>query len=364
MRRPKAHRIGAMLDQKRTIKQALADATGKALWRFPGNFKIVKLLGANYVLRCALFHDIADQHSPFTAGLGVTMSRRAFEGRICFLARHYTPIDVGTFLAAKAGKELPPRPVLVTFDDAYASVAEVAAPICAKYRVPVCFFINAQFVGNRDMSLDNLICYVSNTIGLGPINTVVREFDGQQRAQMLTRAQVIREFVPSLSLERRNAFKVRLAAATGTRIEDLAHSAALYVRDDQLVELESLGCEIGNHTYSHVHCRILSASDFSTEIDRSKDFLEQASQRKVRVFSVPYGSIDDLTPALVAHLRKSAYEAAFLVESRVNTAATDFFSLNRIGVRSESDAETFSDIEFLPRLRSIADLLLGCRNVQ
>ena len=310
-------------------------------------------------LRYVLFHHIADRPSPFTDGLGISMSSADFEGRIRFLSRYYSPIDVGTFLASRAGGQLPPRPVLVTFDDAYASVVEVAAPICAKYRVPICFFVNARFIGNRDISLDNLVCYIANTIGVGPINRVMQELVGGQTPNMLSRAQVMREFVPSLSLEQRQAFQDRLAAAAGTSSEELARSAALYVRDDQLAELDSPLSEIGNHTYSHVHCRILSDADFSTEIDRGQQILEGISKRKVRVFSVPWGSIHDLTPALVAHLRNSAYEAAFLVESRVNTPDTDSFCLNRIGIRSGSDAGTFLEIELLPRLRSGGDFIFG-----
>ena len=355
--------MGLMFKQRQKVRRVLMNALGKALWRIPGNFKIVKLLGPNYALRCALFHDIADEPSPFTDGLNISMSRKEFERRVRFLSRYYSPIDVGTFLAAKTGSELPPRPVLVTFDDAYASVFELAAPICARYRVPVCFFVNAKFVGNRDLSLDNLVCYITNTTGLGPIKAVVQEFNGGQQPGTLSRAQVIREFVPSLSLERREAFKARLADCIGTSTEDLARSAALYVRDEQIAELQSPDFEIGNHTYSHVHCRILSSSDFATEIDANRHILERIWKRRVRVFSVPYGSISDFTPALVAHLRQSAYEAAFLVESRANTAATDFFGLNRVSICSESDAATFSEVELLPRLRSVADLIFGARKV-
>src|SRR5688572_23990707 len=100
------------------------NAGWEALWRIPGKFALVRLLGARYSLRCALFHHISDRSSPFTEGLGVTMGRNDFAARIRFLAQHYTPIDLETFLAAAQGGELPRRPVLVTFDDSYASVAE------------------------------------------------------------------------------------------------------------------------------------------------------------------------------------------------------------------------------------------------
>jgi peptidoglycan/xylan/chitin deacetylase (PgdA/CDA1 family) len=310
-----------------------------------------------------LFHDIADRPSPFTEGLGVTVSRRDFEARIRFLSRNYTPIDLETFLAAGQGAELPHRAVLVTFDDAYASVAEEAAPICRKYGVPVCFFVSGSLLGNRDLSMDNFLCYVANTFGFRQINAEARKLNGPQQVELHSRRQVSSEFIPTLSLERREAFKRRLASAVGLRTDELANEARLYLSLEQLRELASSGFEIGNHTFSHVHCRILSGTDFSSEIERNKCVLETIVDKRVRAFSVPYGSAEDLTPTLEAHLKRSGHQAAFLVESRSNTRATSAYHLNRVSVHSTSDGESFAEIEVLPRLRTIRDLVFGGRSL-
>jgi len=343
------------------VGQSLADIPVEALWRLPGKFNVVKLLGRKYSLRCVLFHHISDQTCPFTDGLRVTMGRSDFEARIRFLAHNYTPIDLETFLSASHGERLPHRPVLVTFDDAYESVAKEAAPICRKYRVPFCFFVNGSVLGNRDLSMDNFLCYVANTFGLDQINAEARKIKGPQQPEFLSRRQVSSEFIPTLSVEGREVFKRRLAAAVGVHIEELAKAAGLYISEKQLGDLASSGVEIGNHTFSHVYCRILSRPDFPREIEQNKSILETVSGREVRAFSVPYGSVADLTPDLEANLRKSGHQATFLVESRPNTDATDLYHLNRISVHSKSDGSSFAEIEVLPRLRGIRDLVLGGR---
>ena len=94
----------------------------------------------------------------------------------------------------------------------------------------------------------------------------------------------------------------------------MAEEAGLYLSSRQLRDLATFNFEIGNHTYTHANCRSLSTEDFAGEIDRNKAVLEAASGRKVRSFSVPYGSSADLTSDLVAHLRRSGYEAVFLAE--------------------------------------------------
>lgn len=339
----------------------MMNVLGEVLWRMPARFNLISLLGPHYSLRCVLFHHIADRPSAFTDGMSVTTRCNQFEARIRFLAQYYTPIDLETFLHGAQGGKLPRRPVLVTFDDAYASVAEEAAPVCRKYGVPVLFFVNAAFLGNHDLSMDNLLAYIANTFGLSEINAVAREFGGPQQPVLRSRKQVTSEFIPTLSTEQLQAFKRQLAAAVGVNIQQLAQAARLYLSAEQLRELASSGFEIANHTFSHVHCRILAGTHFRDEIENNKSILESVVGKRVRAFSLPYGSVADFTPSLEQHLKSSGHQAAFLVESRTNTDSTNLYHLNRVSVHSASDAALFGEIEVLPRLRAIRDSFLGSR---
>ena len=89
--------------------------------------------------------------------------------------------------------------------------------------------------------------------------------------------------------------------------------------------------------------------------------LEAIVNRKVRAFSVPYGSSADVTRELLTQLRQSGHEALFLVESLANTAATDYFHLYRVSVTARSDANFFGELEIEPRLRSIRNRLFRQR---
>ena len=334
------------------------------LWNMPAKFTLAKLLGRKYSVRCVLFHHVSDRACPFTEGLGVRMARQDFEARIRFLSRYYSPIDLQAFLAAADGGDLPPRPVLVTFDDVYASVAEEAAPICRKHHVPALIFVNASFLGNQQLSIDNLVCYIAAVFGLTTIRKIVRQMNGESHPELRSLGDVFSQFIPSLTIARREAFIDELVGVSGVRMSELAKEAALYLSEKQLRQLAYSGFEVGNHTYSHVHGRCLSGADFYREIDHNKFLLEKISERKVRAFSVPYGSVADLTPNLESHLRKSGYEAAFLVESRPNTQATDFYHFNRVSIQSTSNGASFAEIEVLPRLRGIWDWFSGTRKTK
>lgn len=327
------------------------------LWYLPGSFSMARFLGPNYSLRCVLFHDVSETESPFTTGLGGTITPGDFEAALKFLVGHYTPVSFEDVLASFSGRPLPPRPVLVTFDDGYASVCEFAAPLCRKMGVPAVSFINAACLDNQQLALDNLICYVANIFGMDMVDTAVRAVDGIEPLELRSLTEVFARFLPAISLSAREKFRDALVRLAGIPERDLAREASLYMTSQQLRDLAAFNFEIGNHTYTHVNCRSLSGKDLGREIDRNKTVLEGISGRTVRSFSVPYGSSADLTADVEAHLESSGHEAVFLVESVANRQQHDSVRLYRVSIKSASNTSLFSEIEVLPRLRAIRNWL-------
>ena len=338
-------------------RRAALNCVARPLWYVPGCFGIVRILGPRYWLRCVLFHDVSDAESPFTRGLGGTITRENFEAALKFLTTHYTPVRLQDVLSGFDGQSLPHRPVLVTFDDAYASVSEFAAPLCSKFGVPAVFFINAACLDNRRLALDNLVCYVANLFGLDRVNAAIRTVKGCEDREVCSLAEVFSCFLPVISLPARKSFHDGLVRLARISESHLAAEAGLYLSNQQLRDLAAFDFELGNHTYTHVNCRSLLANEFGEEIDQNREMLERMSGRKVRSFSVPYGSSADLTGSLLRHLQRSGYEAIFLAEACANSAFNDPYRLNRVSTKASTNAALFSEIEILPRLRALRNQL-------
>jgi peptidoglycan/xylan/chitin deacetylase (PgdA/CDA1 family) len=328
-----------------------------SLWYAPGSFGIARALNSQYSLRSILFHEIADTESVFTKGLGVTVTRKQFEAALKFVVKHYTPVSLQDVIAESDGKPLPPRPVLLTFDDAYTSVREFAAPVCLELGVPAVFFVNGSCVGNQQLALENLLCYVANVRGLDTINGAIQATGGAANLRVRSLLEVFSRFLPATSVQGRQAFRSALVRLAGINESELAAEAGLYLNSQQLRDLVKFNFEIGNHTYTHANCRTLSSADFAGEIDRNKAALEEISGTKVRSFSVPYGSSVDLTSELAAHLRGTGYKALFLAEGRANASRSENLTFDRVSVKASADPAFFSEIEILPRLRSIRNSL-------
>ena len=307
----------------------------------------------SYSLRCVVFHNISDTPSPFTTGIRVSISPKRFEESLRFFTTYYVPVRLQDVLSNCDGHGLPPRAMLVTFDDAYASVAEWAAPLCKQFSVPAVFFVNAAFLDNRRLAPDNLVCYVANTFGMETINAAVRSVPGREVIQLHSLADVFGRFFPVISLAEREIFLDALRRSAGVSESRIARNASLYMTSKQLCNLASFDFEIGNHTYTHTNCRSFSKQDFSAEVDRNKTELEALSGKKIRSYSQPYGSSKDLTPELVEHLERSGHRAVFLSESVANPRRPDLFHLDRVSTCAESDDALFFELEVLPRLRAI-----------
>ncbi len=105
---------------------------------------------------------------------------------------------------------------------------------------------------------------------------------------------------------------------------------------DQLLAAARAGVSIGSHGLSHHTVATMDASELYAEIHRSADQLEALGLPRPKVFSYPYGEVNDEAPAL---LRRSGYEAAFIVGDGVVDRAADRYRLPRIQVLAEDTAD-------------------------
>jgi peptidoglycan/xylan/chitin deacetylase (PgdA/CDA1 family) len=327
------------------------------LWMNPGAFSLARLLGTDYGLRCVLFHHIESEPSSFTRGLDVGISAQRFERLIQFISTHYSPVELETVIGAGQGDHLPERAILVTFDDAYRSVATHAAPICKQYGVPAVFFVNGALVGNTTLSSDNLICWIANTHGFDVLNAAARATVGNAAEPLSSVGQVVGEFLPGLSNQQIELFLRDACDRLAIDTAALAEEAQLYLNPHDFRELFDCRFEVANHTLSHARCRTLTREEAALQIDGNQELLRDLTGRRSRAFSVPYGSPRDLTPDVVRRLESTGEGVVFVVEGLPNPPALDLSHIDRVSLKGKNAAEGFWDIEILPRMRVIRETL-------
>lgn len=293
-------------------------------------------------VRVVVYHDISDHPSDFEAPLGVSTPTARFLQQIERLARDYDVIDVGTLISGR----LPRRPLLITFDDHYRSVLDVARSVLAPRGLPAVLFTNPDLLGRDKLPLDAALGWVASRHGLLALAAALG-VPGEP-----TLAQLLFGPLAGLAPSERRQLRDDLVRRFGIGPEDLT-TRRPSLEPANLRELALLGVEIGNHTASHASCRALRGEERRAEVVGAKEALERMTGRPVRTFSVPYGDPADLSPEMLGLLRASGHEATFLVQQRSNAwrPAPDVWY--RTSLEGEGPGALWPTVEARPLWRSL-----------
>jgi peptidoglycan/xylan/chitin deacetylase (PgdA/CDA1 family) len=82
-----------------------------------------------------VYHHISDEIHPLTSEIDITIHPDLFAEHIRYFTQNYDLIGINDLLS----DNLPRKPLLITFDDAYRSVLDVAAPILQDVNAPAIF---------------------------------------------------------------------------------------------------------------------------------------------------------------------------------------------------------------------------------
>jgi peptidoglycan/xylan/chitin deacetylase (PgdA/CDA1 family) len=169
------------------------------------------------------------------------------------------------------GNPMPPKAVLITFDDGYHDNLDNAARVLHRYGYPAVLFVPIGYLDDRQP--------LPHEAGLA--------------AQGM--------FNPTLDWE-------------------------------ELAEVERQGIRIESHGISHRPLAEMEVDEAAREISLSKLQLEERLGRPVRAFSYVKGSEADYRPVHLSLVRQAGYDVAFSAVSGANSAVTDPLQLRRYNI--------------------------------
>jgi peptidoglycan/xylan/chitin deacetylase (PgdA/CDA1 family) len=203
-----------------------------------------------------------------------------FAGYLRYLSTSpWRVIDAATLVRGIAEPDsLPDRAVLLTFDDAYRSIHQVALPLLLQFNYPAVVFVPSDFVGKDSHSFDS------------------------------------------------NSSEPN---------EPLCNW-------DDLQKLDHHGVSVQSHSATHRAFSELTCSEQEEEMSRSKTVLEMELKKKVEILCFPYGDGGGDPQSVSAALEQTGYKAACVYDGHLNPLPlADPYRLSRltIGRGSDLDAE-------------------------
>lgn len=309
-------------------------------------------------LRVLAYHRVAAEpvspDYPFDREL-ISSYRSEFEWQLDYLRRHYAPVTCRQVAdALDGGPPLPPRPVLVTFDDGFDDNYTVAFPALAARGIPAIIFLATDYVGSDAVYWFDRVAYAiqrTRAERLAFQDGTLLEIGSTARS----RQHALRDFLRQLkSLEdhARGRMVEELERIAAAPVEP-AHRALSRALDwAQVREMSGQGIEFGSHTASHpVLTRIADPETLDRELIGSRDRIEAEIGRTVDALAYPVGGIEALNERVVDRVRATGYRLAFTYQSGNNRLdRTERLSLKRLRIEHDTTRESFAAMLEAPEL--------------
>jgi peptidoglycan/xylan/chitin deacetylase (PgdA/CDA1 family) len=207
----------------------------------------------------------------------------------------------------------PGRRVMITFDDGYRDLHELAFPVLAANDVAATLFLCTGFIdGLGGAWWDEIAWMIRGSerarLGGGPWSPTPLTLRGDGAAATIERVNQAYRTQPAHGCEH---FLAQLGEATGSGRRPLAESAADWITWGQAHEMQAAGHEIGAHTVSHPLLARCSPEGQRTEITGSIERIEEQLGRRPRCFCYPVGLRDTFSAGTQQCLREAGIELAF-----------------------------------------------------
>jgi len=275
------------------------------------------------LLRVLTYHRVVEKDEDSPLSPGMTVSLPVFQEHAAYLSHCYHVLHIQDFLdASRAGSGLPPRSVLITFDDAYQDFADLAWPVLRQYALPVTLFVPTAFPDHPERVFwwDWLSEAFRLTTRRDELETPTGRFSLSAPAQRRSAYKRLRDYVKSLPNARVSGVVEQVCSQLG-----VPQSGPPVLGWEDLRELARQGVSLGAHTQTHPLMNRISLEEVCQEISGSFDDLQREIGSALPVFAYPGGELSD---AAARHLQEAGAELGFTTRRGLN----DLSSLDRLRI--------------------------------
>lgn len=262
------------------------------------------------------YHGIRSRIDPRVPFNELHVDPDVFDAHCRLIATACNPISLDDFRGVlESNRPLPPRPVIVTFDDGYRSVLEYGLPSLEQYGIPAAVFVCTEPVLRSQHFWFDTLCRRQGEQAVLDAATIPYQDWRRQKDSMAA---------PCYEHEKHRPMTV-------TELRQLAASPLI---------------EIGGHTLTHPALARASVDEQRCEIAGNRTALEELIGKPVNAFAYPFGQIGThYSPETVAVVRQAGFDMAFTTEPSFVTNHEDTCDIPRFVI-----LDAVTDVELAHRL--------------
>ena len=290
--------------------------------------------------------DLQNTRYPAIKGLDV----RLFREQLAYFKKHYNFITAAQLIDAyENGTELPPKSLLLTFDDAYLDHYTCVFPLLDEYKAQGLFFVPVKAIMNHEVLIVNKIHHVlaicdKNINDLvQQVKTLLAPYEGKDSVQTFDyyfdKLAVANRFDCKEVIFIKRLLQVELQEPIRSAIinqlftqyvtdDESAFSRELYMSEDQLKCMQRNGMVIGSHGYDHFWLGALPKEEQLSELTQSVNFLKGLGvDMSTLTIGYPYGSHNEDTLDIA---RGFGFKLGFTTIVDVASLAVDKLTIPRL----------------------------------
>jgi peptidoglycan/xylan/chitin deacetylase (PgdA/CDA1 family) len=278
-----------------------------------------------------MYHSVMNDPSSEQMTLGgIIHSTQVFRGQMELVARHFNAVSLDDVLLFLKGKKtLPPRAVVITFDDGYADNYQAAKDILSPLGIPAVFYVVVDCIERQRLPWPSLLRHAFLTARKESWSesggTEWPLASTEQRIQAFDRAS---EHCSKLAGTPQEEYVESLREEFGTAPIPSHRPMMTW---QEVRGLARTGHTVGSHTMTHPNLAYVTEKDARAELLGAKNKLEQELAAPVVHFSYP-------CPALQPHWgdrtvsasREIGYQTAVTTNGGLVRRHDDPLSLRRI----------------------------------
>jgi peptidoglycan/xylan/chitin deacetylase (PgdA/CDA1 family) len=210
----------------------------------------------------------------------------------------YNVLPLGEGLRRLYQHDLPPRSIVLTFDDGTYDFYKIAYPLLKTYNFPATVYQTTHY-SDRPIPVFTLICSYMLWKKRDSVLKATPSIGNETSANLSTlqaRQAVLDRIVAfaerrQISTSQKNELAAELAQALGIDYQDLLHQRILQLMTrDEIAELSAAGIDFQLHTHRHrtPRDRLL----FQREIDDNREKIEAITKSRPVHFCYPSGDYD------------------------------------------------------------------------
>ncbi len=222
------------------------------------------------------YHSITNSPKPHINNLGYYRTKDDFIRDLSFITKHYNSVPISELTHKNS------KPVFhLSFDDGLSELYHEAVPFLVEKKIHATFFINSDFLDNKDL-------FYRHKIGV-ILEHIKQEADLKVVAQILEiSTKYVFGSLQKLTFTDTQTIN-KIAAELKIDFTEYLNTHQPYLTTKQVKELQQLGFTIGNHGKSHLNFNSISFEEQQKQIKETNIVLKRDFSIDDLYFSFPFG---------------------------------------------------------------------------